>query len=93
MAREYIKHLADGVYEEEGSHCVFLFGAGSVPRAGHGGLKQICLPKEPSFFICLYILLAKRTSFFMLIGRFTMRSLVLEGFKADLLRFPEGSEF
>lgn len=64
MAHEYIKHLADGVYEEEGSHCVFLFGAGSVPRAGHGGLKQICLPKEPSFFICLYVLLAKRTLIF-----------------------------
>lgn len=40
---------------------MFLFGAGSVPRAGHRGLKQICLPKEPSFFISLYILLAKRT--------------------------------
>lgn len=61
MACEYIKDLADGVYKEEGSHCVFLFGDGSVPRAGHRGLKQFCLPKEPSFFISLYILLAKRT--------------------------------
>lgn len=61
MACEYTEHLADGVCEEEGSSCVFLFGDGSVPRAGHRGLKQTCLPKEPSFVICLYILLAKRT--------------------------------
>lgn len=68
MAREYIKHLADGVYEEEGSHCVFLFGAGSVPRAGHGGLKQICLPKEPSFFMSLRITCQKNPHFSCLSG-------------------------
>lgn len=36
MAREHTEHLADGVYEEEGSHCVFLFGDGSVLGQGTG---------------------------------------------------------
>lgn len=98
MASEYFEYLADGVYKEEGLHCpptlMLLFGAGSVPRAGHGGLKWIYLPKEPSFLVRLYISLAKSMIILhMFIRRFIMRSLVLVGFKADLLPFPYGSEF